>query len=370
MLSLTPALGMLCLLFGTASTLADPVSHLTKRSFNPREKWQQDEVNCITILNPAPGATYHPGFMVKMNYGTGDCFGANAAAPWSIHLYNNPEIDQNGKIRFDSHEVIADGLSEEKTQYTWYIPSNQKNVKNFKDYYVRIETTSHDGIKLVGNKGPFSITPNQLSRRAIVDAKSALKPHKKPLEFPKLIPSTANMSTTTDKPRPLEFLIGTWAGKGKGFYPTIPTFEFFEEVTFVRDPAGRPVIAYNQKTKRAVENPSEGATQGQLVPGSPLHAESGFIRLPGWSEVECELILSQPTGVASVEVGKIEGTSIDWTATGIIRSPKAKPPHVTHFTRKWVVDPVKKTLTYTFSMATENNTCQPHLEVLLHKVEA
>ncbi|KAF9104738.1 THAP domain-containing protein 4 [Mortierella sp. AM989] len=175
------------------------------------------------------------------------------------------------------------------------------------------------------------------------------------------------MSSTADKPRPLEFLIGTWAGKGKGFFPTIPTFEFFEEVTFVRDPAGRPVIAYNQKTKRAVA--SEGATKEQLVPGSPLHAECGFIRLPGWSEVECELILSQPTGVASVEVGKIEGTTIDWTTTGIVRSPKAKPPHVTQFTRKWVVDPAEKTLSYTFSMATDSTPLQPHLEVLLRKVE-
>ncbi|KAF9171363.1 THAP domain-containing protein 4 [Mortierella sp. AD011] len=181
---------------------------------------------------------------------------------------------------------------------------------------------------------------------------------------------TVNMSTATDKPRPLEFLIGTWAGKGKGFYPNITTFDFFEEVTFVRDPAGRPVIAYNQKTKRAVPSSEGGGATQELVPGSPLHAECGYIRLPGWSEVECELILSQPTGVASVEVGKIEGTTVDWTTTGIIRSPKARPPHVTQFTRKWVVDPAKKTLSYTFSMATDSTPLQPHLEVLLQKVEA
>ncbi|KAF9437158.1 THAP domain-containing protein 4 [Entomortierella beljakovae] len=141
--------------------------------------------------------------------------------------------------------------------------------------------------------------------------------------------SRKEMSTSTDKPRPLEFLIGTWSGKGKGFFPTIPTFEFFEELNFTRDPAGRPVIAYNQKTKRAIA----GESEAQLVPGPPLHAECGFIRLPGWSEEECELILSQPTGVASVEVGKIVGTTVSWESTGIIRSPKAKPPHVTAFTR-------------------------------------
>ncbi|KAI8359543.1 hypothetical protein B0O80DRAFT_233281 [Mortierella sp. GBAus27b] len=132
---------------------------------------------------------------------------------------------------------------------------------------------------------------------------------------------------TADKPHPLEFLIGTWSGRGKGFYPTIPSFEFFEEVTFVKDPAGRPVVAYTQKTRRAAPGVSE------TDPTPPLHAESGFIRLPGWSTETCELILSQPTGVASVEVGKINGTTIDWKTTGIVRSPSAKPPHVTEFTR-------------------------------------
>ncbi|KAF9957590.1 THAP domain-containing protein 4 [Modicella reniformis] len=168
---------------------------------------------------------------------------------------------------------------------------------------------------------------------------------------------------TDNKPHPLEFLIGTWSGQGKGFYPTIPSFEFFEELTFVKDPAGRPVVAYTQKTKRAV------AGESKAVPGPPMHAESGFIRLPQWSNETCELILSQPTGVASVEVGKIHGTTIDWETAGIVRSPSAKPPHVTQFTRKWIVDPAAKTFSYTFSMATDDTTLQPHLEVQLHKVE-
>ncbi|KAF9185787.1 THAP domain-containing protein 4 [Haplosporangium sp. Z 11] len=180
--------------------------------------------------------------------------------------------------------------------------------------------------------------------------------------------STPN-TATSDRSHPLEFLIGTWAGKGHGFYPTIPSFDFFEELTFTKDPAGRPVVAYVQKTRRAVPDSSSSAEKA-LVPGPPLHAESGFIRLPGWSSEKCELILSQPTGVASVEVGAIKGTSVEWATTGIVRSPSAKPPHVTQFTRKWIVDPEKKTFSYTFSMATENTPLQPHLEVELRKVES
>ncbi|KAG9320052.1 hypothetical protein KVV02_007285 [Mortierella alpina] len=75
------------------------------------------------------------------------------------------------------------------------------------------------------------------------------------------------------------------------------------------------------------------------------------------------------TGVASVEVGSIAGTTISWTTTGIVRSPSAKPPHVTQFTRKWVIDPEQKTFSYQFSMATEDTPLQPHLEVDLRKID-
>ncbi|KAG0046273.1 hypothetical protein BGZ83_008531 [Gryganskiella cystojenkinii] len=146
--------------------ITDSTGDLFERSastFNPRQKWQQDELNCIQIYNPAPGALYHPGWFVRMVYGTQECHGATAAGPWTIHLYNNPEIQQSGNIRFDYHEVIVDGLNEYKTQYIWNIPQDQdiktRNVKKVNDYYVRIETNAQDGTKLVGNVGPFAISP-------------------------------------------------------------------------------------------------------------------------------------------------------------------------------------------------------------------
>lgn len=123
MIGLKPTLGLLCaFLSASVTTLAAPVPifqedsathvHLSERSssFNTRQKWQRDEINCIQILNPAAGANYHPGWFVRMNYGTSQCQGVTAAGPWTIHLYNNPEIQQGGKIRFDYHEVIVDGV--------------------------------------------------------------------------------------------------------------------------------------------------------------------------------------------------------------------------------------------------------------------
>ncbi|GJJ74517.1 hypothetical protein EMPS_06875 [Entomortierella parvispora] len=176
MIGLKPALGLICAFLSTgATTLAAPapviqedtgsnvrLSTRSSSSFNTRQKWQRDEINCIQILNPAPGANYHPGWFVRMNFGASQCQGVTAAGPWTIHLYNNPEIQQGGNIRFDYHEVIADGLNEYKTQYLWNIPADQtikaRNVKKMSDYYVRVETNSHEGIKLVGNAGPFAIT--------------------------------------------------------------------------------------------------------------------------------------------------------------------------------------------------------------------
>ncbi|KAF9412063.1 hypothetical protein BGZ94_001153 [Podila epigama] len=184
MISLTPALGLMCLIFSAASTVAAPVSQsqLAERNsnFNPRQKWQVNEINCVQILNPAPGATYHPGYFVRMIYGTGQCDGATAAGPWSIHLYNNPEIQGGGKIRYDYHEVIADGINESRTQFVWNIPSDQdtraRNVRKPWEYYVRVETSSSDGVKLVGNAGPFAINPDTWANRAQAMAAEIAKP--------------------------------------------------------------------------------------------------------------------------------------------------------------------------------------------------
>ncbi|KAF9574230.1 hypothetical protein EC968_007154 [Mortierella alpina] len=167
MLSLALPLGLLCLALGPSLTLALPAlppgTQLSERSFNIRQKWENNEVNCIQILNPAPGAAYFSGYFVRMIYGTADCDGFTAEGPVEIHLYNNPEM-QGGRIRYDYHEVIADGLGEGQNQFLWNIPSNDEgmfgSVRKTGDYYVRIETNSQDGVRLVGNAGPFAIHPD------------------------------------------------------------------------------------------------------------------------------------------------------------------------------------------------------------------
>src|SRR6202046_153199 len=105
-------------------------------------------------------------------------------------------------------------------------------------------------------------------------------------------------------------LLGAWAGQGAGKYPTIEPFEYLEEVVFSH--VGKPFLVYAQKTS---------ATDGR-----PLHAETGYLRVPRPGLVE--LVLAHPTGVTEIEVGTYtaDGTTIefDMTAAQIGLTPTAK----------------------------------------------
>src|SRR6201994_79675 len=103
-------------------------------------------------------------------------------------------------------------------------------------------------------------------------------------------------------------LLGTWAGRGAGEYPTIQPFEYLEEVVFSH--VGKPFLAYAQKTKAVAD-------------GKPLHAETGYLRVPQPGHVE--LVLAHPSGITEIEVGTYiaDGTTIelDMTASTIGMTP-------------------------------------------------
>lgn len=148
-------------------------------------------------------------------------------------------------------------------------------------------------------------------------------------------------------------LLGTWAGRGAGEYPTIEPFEYLEEVTFGH--VGKPFLSYAQKTKAADD-------------GRPLHAETGYLRTP--APGRAELILAHPTGITEVLEGTITVTwtaiDIELTATTIGLSVSAK--EVTALGRSFRI--VGDELTYTVRMGAVGQPLQHHLSATLHRKPA
>lgn len=148
----------------------------------------------------------------------------------------------------------------------------------------------------------------------------------------------------------LAALLGTWRGRGSGEYPTIEPFDYLEEVTFSH--VGKPFLIYGQKTRSAVD-------------GSPLHAETGYLRVPRHNDVE--LVLAHPSGITEIEVGRyvVDGSAVDLevATTDVGVAPTAK--EVTSLARRLRVDGDE--LTYSVQMGAVGQPLQHHLSAVLHR---
>lgn len=145
-------------------------------------------------------------------------------------------------------------------------------------------------------------------------------------------------------------LLGTWAGRGAGEYPTIEPFDYFEEVAFSH--VGKPFLAYVQKTRAVAD-------------GSPLHAEAGYLRVPQPGNLE--LVLAHPTGVAEIEVGTFSAVGgvieLDLSTTSIGLTPTAK--EVSALGRSLRIEGDE--LSYSLRMGAVGQPLQHHLAAVLHR---
>lgn len=145
-------------------------------------------------------------------------------------------------------------------------------------------------------------------------------------------------------------LLGTWAGQGSGKYPTIPPFDYLEEVVFAH--VGKPFLAYGQKTKAVAD-------------GKPLHAETGYLRVPQPGHVE--LVLAHPSGISEIEVGTYSVTGdlieMQMSTTTVGLTPSAK--EVTALGRSFRIDGDE--LSYTVQMGAVGQPLQDHLAAVLHR---
>jgi hypothetical protein len=145
-------------------------------------------------------------------------------------------------------------------------------------------------------------------------------------------------------------LLGAWAGQGAGKYPTIEPFEYLEEVVFSH--VGKPFLVYAQKTRAVTD-------------GKPLHAETGYLRVPQPGHVE--LVLAHPSGITEIEVGSYSVTSgvieIEVATTTIGLAPTAK--EVSALGRFFRVDGDQ--LSYSVQMGAVGQPLQDHLAAVLHR---
>ncbi|MFF7777353.1 FABP family protein [Streptomyces tanashiensis] len=151
---------------------------------------------------------------------------------------------------------------------------------------------------------------------------------------------------------PVAGLLGTWVGRGRGGYPTLAEeFAYEQEVTFSHD--GRPFLHYEARAWLIDEDGT---------PLRPSARESGWWRLQPEGRVEA--LITQPTGIAEIAVGRADGTTVDLTTDQVALAPTAKQVDATR--RRYTLTG-GDTLDFVHDLAAVGRPLQHHLAVRLHR---
>jgi nitrobindin-like protein len=154
----------------------------------------------------------------------------------------------------------------------------------------------------------------------------------------------------------LRAYLGHWRGRGRGGYPTIEDFDYGQEIRISHD--GRPFLAYESRA---------WLLDGQSRPVRPAGRESGWWRpvvRDGEPTGELEVLLTTPTGIMELHVGRVDGHKVELATDAVMRTATAK--EVTAGRRLYGI--VDGDLLYAQEMAAVGHHLAPHLSARLTRV--
>ena len=151
--------------------------------------------------------------------------------------------------------------------------------------------------------------------------------------------------------------IGVWRGRGGGEYPTIEGFGFAQEVRFSHD--GRPFVFYESRAWLLADDDT---------PIRPAFREVGWWRPvlapDGSATDELEVLLTAPTGVMELYVGRVDGPKVELVTDAVVRTVTAK--EVSSGQRLYGI--VDGALLYAHEMAAVGQPMSAHLSAKLNRV--
>lgn len=150
--------------------------------------------------------------------------------------------------------------------------------------------------------------------------------------------------------------VGEWRGRGRGGFPTIDDFDYAQEIRISHD--GRPFLHFESRAWLLDE---------RSQPVRPAMREVGWWRPvmdDGRPTDEIEAMLTNPTGIMELYLGRVSGTQLEMATDAVLRTATAKEVTAGH--RLFGI--VEGALLYAQEMAAVGHGLSPHLSARLVRV--
>jgi THAP domain-containing protein 4 len=161
-----------------------------------------------------------------------------------------------------------------------------------------------------------------------------------------------NNKTTTGR-QVFALLEGTWEGEGRGYFPTVTSFDIRATLTFTR--RDEKTLAYEQRAQKRYDGQTEWLES---------HWESGFIRSIENDELE---LTSAQIGRVEALIGSIESINAMFRIHFVSKTI-SNDPRMISSARTFELE--GDTLRYEMEMQTTKvNQSTPHLKITLQRIK-